>query len=170
MNPADPFDKTAKVSSIERVLCLDAKTGKEVWKHEYECPYQISYPAGPRCTPTVHEGKVYSLGAMGDLYCLDAKTGKVIWSKNFPKDYAAPVQTWGFCSHPLVYKDLVICICGGEGSVAVAFDKNTGEERWKNLTTRDAGYCAPTLDQVGRQGSGRDLARAGDQRPRPAHG
>ena len=87
MNPADPFDSKTEVKSTERVLCLDAKTGKEIWKHEYDCPYQISYPAGPRCTPTVHGGKVYALGAMGDLFCLDAKTGKPIWSKNFPKDY-----------------------------------------------------------------------------------
>ncbi len=149
MNPADPFDKKTTVASSERVLCLDAKTGKEIWKHEYECPYQISYPAGPRCTPTVSGGKVYALGAMGDLFCLDAKTGKVVWSKNFPKDYAAPVQTWGFCGHPLVYKNLVICIAGGEGSVAVAFDKETGQEKWKNLTARDAGYSPPTLIAVG---------------------
>ena len=66
-NPDDPFDTKNKINSTERVLCLDAKTGKEVWKHEYECPYQISYPAGPRCTPTVHDGKVYTLGAMGNL-------------------------------------------------------------------------------------------------------
>src|SRR5262245_32987356 len=83
MNPANPFDNKAKVASSERVLCLNAKTGEVIWKHEYECTYQISYPAGPRCTPTVHDGKVYTLGAMGDLFCLDATTGKVVWSKNF---------------------------------------------------------------------------------------
>jgi outer membrane protein assembly factor BamB len=67
MNPEDPFDTKQEVKSSERVLCLDAKTGKELWKHEYDCPYRISYPAGPRCTPTVSDGKVYTLGAMGDL-------------------------------------------------------------------------------------------------------
>jgi len=126
VNPNDPFDNKTVVKSTERVLCLDAATGKEVWKHEYDCPYHISYPAGPRCTPTVDGGKVYTLGAMGDLYCLDARTGKVVWSKSFPKDYAAAVPTWGFCGHPLIFKDLVICIVGGDGSTAVAFDKNTG--------------------------------------------
>jgi outer membrane protein assembly factor BamB len=148
MNPADPFNK-AQVLGTERVLCLDAKTGAELWKHEYDCPYQISYPSGPRCTPTVHGGKVYTLGAMGDLFCLDATTGKAVWAKNFPKDYKADAPTWGFCGHPLVYKDLVICLVGGDGSVAVAFDKNTGEEKWKNLTARDTGYCPPTLISVG---------------------
>jgi outer membrane protein assembly factor BamB len=149
MNPADPFDSKTEVKSFERVLCLNSKTGKEIWKHEYDCPYRISYPAGPRCTPTVSGGKVYSLGAMGDLFCLDATTGKPVWSKNFPKDYQAPVPTWGFCGHPLVYKDLVICIAGGEGSVAVAFDKETGKEKWKNLSAREQGYSPPTLINSG---------------------
>jgi outer membrane protein assembly factor BamB len=147
-NPADPFDAKTVVKSTERVLCLDAKTGKELWTHAYDCPYQLSYPYGPRCTPTVSGGKVYALGAMGDLYCLDAGTGAVVWSKNFPRDYEAKVPTWGFCGHPLVYKDLVICLVGGDGSVAVAFDKETGKERWKALSAKEPGYSPPTLIKV----------------------
>ncbi|MBN9117918.1 MAG: PQQ-like beta-propeller repeat protein [Planctomycetes bacterium] len=148
-NPADPFDTKQKVNSTERVLCLNAADGAELWKHEYECPYQISYPAGPRCTPTVSNGKVYTLGAMGDLYCLDAKTGKVVWSKNFPKDYAAKVPTWGFCGHPLIYKNLLVCLVGGENATAVAFDKDTGAEKWKALSARDTGYSPPTRVHAG---------------------
>lgn len=148
-NPADPFDTKTVVKSDERVLCLDAKTGQEVWRHEYECPYQISYPAGPRCTPTVSDGKVYTLGAMGHLFCLDAKSGKVVWSKLFPKDYAAKVPMWGFCGHPLVYKDLLICLVGGENATAVAFDKVTGAVRWKALSARETGYSPPTLIRAG---------------------
>jgi outer membrane protein assembly factor BamB len=131
------------------VLCLNATDGTELWKHEYPCPYQISYPAGPRCTPTVHEGKVYTLGAMGDLFCLDANTGKVVWSKNFLNDYAAKVPTWGFCGHPLVYKNLLICLVGGENALAVAFDKDTGAEKWKALSARETGYSPPTLVRGG---------------------
>lgn len=144
-NPADPFDNKTRVAGTERVVCLDAKTGKEHWVYEYTCPYQISYPAGPRCTPTVHGGKVYTLGAMGDLFCLDAADGTLIWAKNFPKAYGAKVPMWGFCGHPLVYKNLLICIVGGEGSLAVAFDKDTGKEVWKNLTAKETGYSSPTL-------------------------
>ena len=148
-NPDDPFDTKQKVHSTERVLCFDAKTGKKLWKYDYDCPYQISYPAGPRCTPTVHDGKVYTLGAMGDLYCFDAKSGKVLWSKNFPKDYQARVPVWGFCGHPLVYKNLLVCVVGGEKATVVAFDKDSGAEKWKALDARATGYSPPTLIHAG---------------------
>ncbi len=133
----------------ERVLCLDAKTGNELWKHEYDCSYAISYPAGPRCTPTVDNGKVFNLGAMGDLFCLDAVKGSVLWSKNLPKTYNAPLPLWGYAGHPLVYKNLLICMAGGKGSAVVAFDKETGKEHWKALDTPEIGYSPPTLIEAG---------------------
>jgi outer membrane protein assembly factor BamB len=82
---------------------------------------------------------------MGDLRCLDANTGKLIWSKNFPKDYGAKTPIWGFCGHPLVYGNLLIALVGGEGSVAVAFDKATGKEVWKALSAPEPGYAPPTI-------------------------
>lgn len=133
----------------ERVLCLDAKTGNEIWKHEYDCSYAISYPAGPRCTPTVTDGKVFTLGSMGDLFCLDAATGNVVWSKNLPKTYEAPVPLWGYAGHPLIYKNLLICMAGGKDSAVVALDKATGKEVWKALNTFDIGYSPPTLIEAG---------------------
>ncbi len=150
-NPVDPFDTKQKVLSTERVLCLDAKDGKLLWKHEYKCPYyEISYPAGPRCTPTVSGGKVYALGAMGDLVCLDAKGGTLLWSKNFLKNYIqARGPTWGFCGHPLVYKNLVICNVGGQDATTVAFDKDTGAEKWKALSDTQLGCSPPTLIHAG---------------------
>jgi outer membrane protein assembly factor BamB len=147
-DPANAFD-VSKTESSERLLCLDARTGKELWKYEYDCPYTISYREGPRCTPTVSDGKVYVLGAMGDFACLDAEKGTMIWKKNFPKDYEARVQIWGFAGHPLVYKNLVIALVGGKDAVAVAFDKDTGKEIWKSLSAKDAGYCPPTLIDAG---------------------
>ncbi|MEX2216568.1 MAG: PQQ-binding-like beta-propeller repeat protein [Phycisphaeraceae bacterium] len=133
----------------ERVLCLDARTGREIWKHEYDCPYEISYAAGPRCTPTVSAGKVYTLGAMGDLYCLDADKGTVIWSKNLPKAYSADVPLWGYAGHPLVYKNTIIITPGGKDSAVVALHKDTGDEVWKSLDTRKPGYSPPTLIEAG---------------------
>lgn len=148
--PANPFAK-GEIPGTERVLCLDDATGKILWKHEYDCPYRISYASGPRASPLIAEGKVYTLGAMGDLLCLDAATGKVIWSKNFVRDYGAPVPIWGFAAHPLLDGNRLICLVGGDGSTAVAFDKDTGKEIWKNLSSGKIGYCPPTMIELGDQ-------------------
>jgi outer membrane protein assembly factor BamB len=131
------------------VLCLDVKTGDEVWKHEYDCNYTISYPAGPRCTPTVEGGRVYTLGAMGDLVCLNAATGGVVWSKNLPQTYDAPLPLWGYAGHPLVYRNLLICMAGGENTAVVALNKETGKEVWAALNTPEIGYSPPTLIKAG---------------------
>ncbi len=133
----------------ERVLCLDARDGSEIWKHEYECAYTISYPAGPRCTPTVDDGRVYTLGAMGDLVCLDARLGTVVWSKNLPKTYGAAVPLWGYAGHPLIYNDTLISLAGGKGNAVVALDKRTGQEKWKALSATEIGYSPPTLIRAG---------------------
>ena len=150
-DPDDPF-KAASSDGEERVLCLDDKTGNVLWKHSYPCKYEISYPCGPRCTPVVRDGKVYTLGAMGDLYCLDADKGTVLWSKNFRKDYGAPTPTWGFAANPLLDGDRLICLVGGKGSAVVAFDRNNGKELWKslNLTSAQIGYAPPMIYQVGK--------------------
>jgi outer membrane protein assembly factor BamB len=147
-NPGNAFARS-KVLGVERVLCLDEKSGKVLWTHEYDCPYQISYPAGPRTTPLVSGGKVYTIGAMGDLFCLDAADGTVIWSKNFPRDFKADPPLWGFSSSPLLDGDRLICLVGGKGSMAVAFDKDTGKELWRALSASEPGYCPPVIFDVG---------------------
>jgi outer membrane protein assembly factor BamB len=134
----------------ERVLCLNAKTGKIVWKHEYDCHYRIRYNSGPRVTPTVRDGRVYTLGAMGDLKCLNAKDGKPVWEKNLLKEYNlddAPV--WGYAAHPLLVGDLLYTLVGGKGSAVVAFEKGTGKEKWKALTSDEIGYSPPMLAKGG---------------------
>jgi outer membrane protein assembly factor BamB len=147
-NPADPFARDA-IAGRERVLCLDDATGKVLWTHEYDCPYRVSYPAGPRATPVVRDGKVYTLGTMGDLLCLDATDGKVLWSRNLPADYKAPVPVWGFSASPLLDGDRLICLVGGKGSVAVAFHKDTGKELWRALSADEPGYCPPVIVDAG---------------------
>jgi outer membrane protein assembly factor BamB len=136
----------------ERVLCLDATNGRLIWKHEYNCPYTISYPSGPRTTPLVHHGRVYTLGAMGDLKCLDSKTGKVRWAKNLCQEYqleGPPV--WGFAAHPLLDGDLLYCLVGSKDSAVVAFHKDTGKEVWKALNTEEVGYSPPMIYEAGGQ-------------------
>jgi outer membrane protein assembly factor BamB len=129
----------------ERVLCLDAATGALIWKHQYDRPYHFSYGGGPRCTPTVVDGKVYTLGAEGNLSCLRAEDGQLLWSVDFVEDYGAKNPFWGVAAHPLVDGDRLYCVVGGEGSAAVAFDKDTGQEIWRALTASEPGYCPPTM-------------------------
>jgi outer membrane protein assembly factor BamB len=147
-NPANPFG-TQAVAGKERVLCLEAAAGKKLWKHEYSSTYEISYPAGPRATPLMAGGKVYTLGAMGDLLCLDAGKGKVLWSKNLPSAYDARVPFWGYSASPLLDGDKLICLVGGQGSTVVAFHKDTGKELWKALSAKQIGYCPPVLVNAG---------------------
>jgi outer membrane protein assembly factor BamB len=134
----------------ERVLCLDAANGKVMWQHEYDCPYDVDYPAGPRATPVVHEGKVYTLGTEGHLFCFNAADGKVVWSHEFKKDFATKTPGWGFAAHPLIDGNKLICLVGGADSVAVAFDKDTGKEIWRALGAKEPGYCPPMIYTVGK--------------------
>ena len=73
-------------SQQERVLCVDAASGRQLWKHEYSSRYTISYPAGPRATPVVGGSYVYTIGAMGQMFCLAADSGEVVWAKDFPAE------------------------------------------------------------------------------------
>jgi outer membrane protein assembly factor BamB len=129
----------------ERVLCFRVTDGKLLWKHEYPCKYTISYNCGPRATPLVHGGKVYALGAMGHLHCLDAGKGTPLWSHDFAKDYKASPPVWGWSASPLLDGDNLICLVGGKGSVVVAFDKDTGKEKWKALAADEIGYSSPVI-------------------------
>ena len=147
-NPADPFARTV-VHGFERVLCLNEADGEVLWKYEYECPYTISYPAGPRVMPQVSEGKVYALGAEGNLLCLDAVGGKLVWSHDFKKEFGIKAPLWGFAGHPLLDGNRLICLVGGAGSTAVAFDKDTGKELWRALTAEEPGYSSPVIYEAG---------------------
>ena len=137
-NPSNPFDRS-RIPGSERVLCLDAATGKQIWQHEYDCPYTVSYPAGPRTTPTVNGGKVYTLGSEGNLCCLDAKTGRVHWLRDFKKDLGIATPLWGFSGNPLIDGHKLICLAGGDGTTVVAFDKDSGKELWRALSAKEPG-------------------------------
>ncbi len=144
-NPGGKVELTGQ----ERIRALDLKMGEEIWSHAYDETYFLSYPAGPRAVPTVADGKVYFLGAEGKFTCLNAATGEVLWSKDFQDDYGAETPIWGYASHPLVYDGLVYTLVGGEGSVVVAFDAETGEEKWKGLSATEIGYSPPSIIEAG---------------------
>jgi outer membrane protein assembly factor BamB len=135
----------------ERVICREAATGKQLWSAEYPVEYTMSYPAGPRCTPTVDGDTVYTLGAMGDLKALAVADGKEVWSKNFMKDYDAGLPQWGFAAHPLVDGEKLICLVGGKNDrLVVAFDKKTGKQLWASQSCLgDFGYSPPMIYEFG---------------------
>jgi outer membrane protein assembly factor BamB len=147
-NPADPF-KREQIPGQERVRCFAEADGKPLWTHAYACTYTISYPAGPRATPLVAGGKVYTLGAEGHLCCLDAVSGKEVWSRELQKDYGIKTPMWGFAGNPLLDGQRLICLVGGAGSTVVAFDKDTGKEIWRALSAKEPGYCSPMIYEAG---------------------
>ncbi|UCD28856.1 MAG: PQQ-binding-like beta-propeller repeat protein [Planctomycetota bacterium] len=137
--------------NTERVLCLNADTGKIIWTHEYPCPYKgVQYDSGPRCTPTVCKGVIYTLGTMGHLFCLNAETGRLIWQKNYVKDFSTDLPTWGIASAPLVDGDRLIALVGGKNNAGVvAFDRHTGKVIWRALSISDIGYAPPIIYTAG---------------------
>lgn len=138
-----------KVTGKERLLCLDAKSGETRWTFDYPETYEISYPGGPRATPTVDGDRVYMLGAEGKLHCLATADAAVVWSKDLKAEYHTKAPYWGYAAAPLVEGDKLYCLAGGDGSVVVALDKSTGREVWRALSAPDAGYCPPTMVTAG---------------------
>lgn len=126
----------------DTVWCLSAETGKEVWKHTYACPAG-NHP-GPRCTPTVDGGSVYTLSREGHLFCLDAASGKVKWELNARTKFGARPEEWGFACSPLVLGKRLIIDVGP----LIALDKATGETIWKAGADK-AGYTSPYAFELG---------------------
>jgi outer membrane protein assembly factor BamB len=140
------MDRQKEPREVERVLCLEAATGRPVWDHAYPVTYgKLDYGNGPRATPTVRAGRVYANGALGRLSCLDAATGKEIWSRDTVKDFRGRVPTWGHSCSPLVDEGRVIVQPGGTPDAClVALDAATGKEVWRSLSDRP-GYSSPVL-------------------------
>ena len=147
-NPDNPFQR-GTIPGTERVLCLDGVDGNVLWTHEYDCAYTVSYPSGPRTTPVVSNGKVYTLGAEGHLLCFDAANGDVLWSRELKEDYNIQSPLWGFAASPLLDGDRLICIVGGPESVVVAFHKDSGQQIWSALSAMEPGYCPPMIYEAG---------------------
>ncbi len=140
-------DRLVEPEQVERVHAFDANSGKNLWTHSYDCPYEnVGYTAGPRASVTVDDDRAYSLGTMGHLFCFDTATGKVLWSKDCNTEYKIRMPIWGISASPLIDGDLVIVQIGGEGACLVAFDKLSGQERWHALDD-NASYSAPIMIQ-----------------------
>ncbi len=138
---------------VEQVHCIDRLTGKEVWKHVYDCEYQdIGYPLGPRAAVAVSDGMAYSYGTMGHAHCMDVESGKVLWKRDLYTAYGASMPVWGIAASPLVDAQRVYLMVGGQPDACIiALDKDTGEEVWRSLDGM-ASYSAPKfIEQAGRR-------------------
>jgi outer membrane protein assembly factor BamB len=140
------LDRLTEPDEVERVICFAATTGRLVWEHRYPVQYgKLDYGNGPRAAPTVLDGRVYTLGAVGHACCLDVETGKLIWSHDMISEFGARLPEWGFAASPVIFENLVIIHTGAEpdGSY-IAFDRSSGDEVWRNLSD-PAGYCTPIV-------------------------
>lgn len=112
----------------EVVACYNVASGEPVWAHRDAARfYESNGGAGPRGTPTLGDGRVYTLGATGILNVLDARDGSVVWTRNAANDTETKVPGWGFSGSPLVMGDMVIAAAAG---TLAAYDRATGEPRW----------------------------------------
>ncbi len=131
--------KTDKTKGNDIVYCLDANTGKEKWTFAYAAPLDPRlYPGGPNATPTVCDGKVYTLGKFGHIHCLDANTGKLVWGSSW-KQYTPKARWWGFAGSPTVVGDIVVFNVGDRG---LGLNKDTGKVVWKSEGSV-VGYATP---------------------------
>ena len=126
----------------EIVSCHDVNTGKPIWRHTDKARfYESNAGAGPRATPTLSNGRVYTQGATGIVNALDAANGEVVWTRNAVNDTGAKVPGWGIAGSPLVVNDLVIVAAAGN---LVAYEVATGKPRWLG-PAGGTGYSSPQL-------------------------
>ncbi len=133
----------------EFLLALEAQTGKEIWRFRTDAERSDNFGDGPRSTPLVDADRVYAVSALGKLYALERASGKLLFSHDLTKEFGGVVPNWGVSASPIVEGNLLLFNVGGKpGFAIVAFDKASGEVKWK--TGSDIpGYSNPLAITVG---------------------
>ena len=148
------FSRQDGAEVLRRVLLAD---GEEAWKTSYPVEYQptpvaAAHGQGPKSTPAVADGRVFTLGVTGVLSCHAAADGKLLWRKTFEKDFPKTYPLYGAAMSPIVHGGLLIAHVGGDGDGALmAFDPASGAEKWR-WSEDGPGYSSPIIVQV----AGRD--------------
>jgi len=161
-----------RLGDKETVDCLDAATGKEIWRFDYATRYRddFGFDEGPRSTPTINSGRVYTFGAEGLLHCLDFATGKKLWAVDTHQQFDVRKGFFGAACSPLVEGRAVFLNIGGsKPSGLVAFDKETGKVIWA-VSRDEASYSSPVAATVGNLRSVFCLTRNGLLVVDPANG
>jgi hypothetical protein len=142
----DRFYTQEQRGEDEVVSCYRLADGEPVWMHRDPIRfYESNAGPGPRATPTLHNGRVYTLGAKGTVNALDAVTGKAIWSRDAAAETGQKVPEWGFAGSPVVIEDRVIVALAGQ---LIAYDLATGAPRWQG-PPGGGGYSSPHVANIG---------------------
>lgn len=135
----------------EAVLCLNAESGDMIWEHRYDItlPEKIyaDFGKGPRATPLIHNGVVYTIGFASLMHALDAESGRVLWQRDLWKDFDATKVAYGYSSSPIIYDDSLLILLGGTDNAVVALNPVDGTTRWKKHTFTN-GYSTPRVIKV----------------------
>ncbi len=138
----------------EAVRCVDLATGRVVWTQSYPAPYKLDQAArrhgkGPKSTPVVAGGRLFTLGISGILTCFEAESGRQLWQKQFSKEFPRISPLYGTAMSPLVIEDMLVAHVGGHNQGALkAFDAATGAEKW-SWDGDGPGYASPILVDIG---------------------
>jgi len=143
-------------------LCLDAKTGEEKWKIEYQARGDLDYGNSPRATPLIDGDRVFLVGAFGDVHCVKLADGEIIWKKNACIEFGVKPLTWGMCHSPIIVDGKLILGPGAPEASVVALDPKNGDTIWKT-PGRAAAYASFVDAKLGgvRQLVGYDSTTAG---------
>lgn len=132
----------------DKMRCFELATGKELWNFEYAAAGSFPFP-GSRSVPAIDDKNVYSCGPLGDLYCIDINTHKPVWNKNIWKDFGGQdLPQWAITQCPLLFGDLVIVASQTPEAGVVAYEKQTGNLKWKTPSLGNAGYASPVVINV----------------------
>jgi len=144
------LDRDDKVG--DNVRCLDLSSGKDLWNFAYDAGGKFDHP-GSRSTPAIDGDRIYACGVLGDLYCINTGTHKPVWNKNIWKEFGGTqMPRWGLTQNPLVYGNLLIVAPQAAQASVVAYDKLTGELKWKSpVLSGVPGYVSPSIVKIGKE-------------------
>lgn len=139
------MDRLKPPKEVERLLCFDAESGRNIWQQSWEASYgSMEYGTGPRSSVNVTDGRAYALGATGVALCLDAVTGQVLWQVDTVKTFGAKIPKWGFAASPVIDGNRALLHVGAKAGSVIALDKTSGKEVWRGGPD-PAGYCTPEI-------------------------